>query len=370
MPNCRSTSNQNTRVFAPHVILKQDTTRLAINLRSGEGYTLPTFIAGDVIRYDPNDLSYKKSQADSEQNAEVFGVVEAASSGTAVVVVSGSINYPSSRLNEILDGGAGGKDILFLSDTVAGGLTGTIDLQDGSVKIIKPVLQVAPNSSYNAVVVNYIGYKTGSSAEEQQAAMISGGVVFGKEGLDNDLFLDISEDRLLSVSDYSVLYENYGTAGGNYQELVTVSSGILNNGYENKQVYQLTPAGTKIKTGTVKTVNTVLKTMVIEKSPSVGVMDINSPVYVNGTPLVLSSTAITHFTVPKVETPEITQDGESLVPYIKLKESSSVKIPSEILVNTLTANTKISVGGIADLEARINTLQNQINLLNDRVRAF
>lgn len=368
MPNPSSTS-QNTRLFAPHVILRQDTTRLTLDLKAGQGYTLPAFSAGDVIRYNPSQLSYELSQADTEVNAEVIGVVENATSSTATVVVSGSINYPSARLNAILDGGAGDKDILFLDETVAGGLTGTVDLS-GGVKIIKPVLQVAPHGQYNAIVQNYIGYKTGNSAEEQQAAMISGGVVFGKEGLDNDLFLDISEDRLLSVSDYSVLYENYGTAGGNYQELVTVSSGILNNGYENKQVYQLTPAGTKIKTGTVKTVNTALKTMVIEKSPSVGVMDINSPVYVNGTPLVLSSTAITHFTVPKVETPEITQDGESLVPYIKLKESSSVKIPSEILVNTLTANTKISVGGIADLEARINTLQNQINLLNDRVRAF
>jgi hypothetical protein len=74
--------------------------------------------------------------------------------------------------------------------------------------------------------------------------------------------------------------------------------------------------------------------------------------------------------VPKIQSTEITQDGETLVPYIKLYEPASVKIPSEITVNTLTANTKITVGSITDLEAKINDLQTKINLLNTKLHVF
>jgi hypothetical protein len=370
MPNCVSSSNQNTRVFAPHVILYQDTNRITINLRSGEGYTLPAFTAGDVIRYDPEDLSYKLSQADTEVKAEVVGVVESVGGGgSATVVIQGSIQYPTSRLNAILDGGAGGKDVLFLDEAVAGGLTGTIDLSE-SVKIVKPVLQLAPNGSYNGVVVNYIGYKTGSAASADMPAPRIATVVFGKPGLENDVWLDASVDQILSTVEYPEVYATYGTAGGNYRETLTVSSGTVSSSMVGKQIYQLTSGGAKIRSGTVKSVNIGTQSLVIEKSPSIDSMTVSSPVYVEGTPLVLSSTTVSSFTVPKIQSTEITQDGEALVPYIKLYEPASVKIPSEITVNTLTANTKITVGGITDLEAKLNELENKINLLNNRTNAF
>jgi hypothetical protein len=369
MPNPSSTS-QNTRLFAPHVILRQDTTRLTLDLKAGQGYTLPAFTAGDVIRYNPGEVSYELSQADTEVNAEVVGIVETATATTATVVVSGSIQYPSARLNAILDGGAGDKDILFLDETVAGGLTGTVDLS-GGVKIVKPVLQLAPHGSYNAIVQNYIGYKTGSAAEGELPAPRIATVVFGKEGLDNDVWLDASTDQLLSATEYPELYETYGTLGGNYRETLTISSGILSSGYVGKQAYQTTSGGAKIRTGTVTAVSTFLNTIEIEKSSSVPMMETGSAIYVaGGNSIVASTTGVSYFTVPKIESAQISQSGEPLVPYIKLYEPSSVKIPSEITVQTLAATTKISVGSIPDLEAKINTLQNQINLLNNRIHAF
>lgn len=369
MPNPSSTS-QNTRLFAPHVILRQDTTRLALDLKVGQGYTLPAFTAGDVIRYNPGEASYELSQADTEINAEVVGVVESATASTATVVVSGSIQYPAARLNSILDGGAGDKDILFLDEAVAGGLTGTVDLSSG-VKIVKPVLQVAPHGQYNAIVQNYIGYKTGSAAEGDMPAPRIASVVFGKEGLDSDVWLNASTDQLLSATEYPELYETYGTSGGNYRETLTISSGVLSSGYVGKQAYQTTSGGAKVRTGTVTAVNTVLNTIEIEKSSSVQMMETGSTIYIlGGNPVIASATGVSYFTVPKIQSTEITQSGEALVPYIKLYEPASVKIPSEITVNTLAATTSISVGAIPDLEAKINTLQNQINLLNNRIRAF
>jgi hypothetical protein len=369
MSNCRSSTNQNTRLFAPHVILRQDTTRLALDLKAGQGYTLPSFSAGDVIRYDPADLSYKLSQADTEVNAEVIGVVESATATGATVVVSGSIQYPSARLSAILDGGAGDKDVLFLDDQTAGGLTGTIDLSE-SVKIVKPVLQVAPHGAYNGIVVNYIGYKTGSAAGAEMPAPQIATIVFGKSGLDNDVWLDVSTDQILSTTEYPEIYATYGTSGGNYRETLTVSSGTVSSSMVGKQIYQLTSGGAKTRSGTVKSVNIGAKSLIIEKSPSIDSMTVSSPVYVEGTALVLSSTTVSSFTVPKIQSTEITQDGETLVPYIKLYEPASVKIPSEITVNTLTANTKITVGSITDLEAKINDLQTKINLLNTKLHVF
>lgn len=370
MPNRLSTSNQNTRVFAPHVILKQDTNRLALTLRNGEGYTLPAFIAGDVIRYDPTDLSYKLSQADTEENAEVVGVVESVGS-SITVVVSGSIQYPTAKLDAILDGGVGGKDVLFLSDEVAGGLTGTINLDDGTVKIVKPVLQLAPNSGYNAVVINYIGYKTGSAASGSGDSPFTSGVIFGPRGLDTDIWLNLENDVLLDVGDYPGVYSAYGTSNGPWRETLTVSSGSVTSAGVGDQIYQLTPGGAKQNTGTVISVDTFNSTITIEKSANTNHMNVSNPVYVSGIPLAISGTETTGFTVPKIETNNsITQNDETLVPYLKINESSSVNIPSELAINQLTVANNVAVGSITDLEAKIQELENKINLLNSKVSAF
>lgn len=370
MADCSSTTNQNTRVFAPHVILTQDTRRLVVNLKSGEGYVLPTFSSGDVIRYDPVNLEYKKSQADTEENAEVFGIVETASYGSATVVVSGSIKYPSARLSAIVDGGVGGKDILFLDDSVAGGLTGTIDLSTAGVKIVKPVMQVAPHGEFNGVVVNYVGYKTGNAAGGALPNPVSGGVIFGKEGLETDVWLQIDTDRILSTSDYPYLYSQYGTINGTWKELVSLGSGSVISGLVGKQIYQLSSGGAKQNAGTVDSVDFANNTITIQKTATTAKMDVTRPVYVDGIPYSVSVTTITHFTIPKIQSTQITQAGTKLVPYIKIYEPASITIPSELTISQLTVETTMTLGNISDLESKITELETKINLLNTRVSAF
>ena len=95
-----TTTSQNTRIFAPQVYLTQDTTRLMIKLKSGEGYTIPSGLTlGDVIRYDPQTIGYTLSSANNEQNAEVVGVIESISSGEYVLYRDWETDRKSTRLN-------------------------------------------------------------------------------------------------------------------------------------------------------------------------------------------------------------------------------------------------------------------------------
>ena len=368
MPSCRSTSNQNTRVFAPHVILQQDTTRLAITLESGQGYTLTAGLtAGDVIRYDPIDLSYKKSKADTEINAEVLGVIESGKQAPYTVVVYGSIRYPQEKINLITDGADGGVDILFLDDQVAGGLTGTIDLTNG-VKIVKPVMQIAPHSTYNGIVTNYIGYKTGSAPSGSGTlAPPTGGVVIGQAGLDNKFWLNLSEDQTLSAGVYPAVYQIYGKDYGPYLETVTVTNGTITSGLVGKQAYQLINNIKKL-TGTVTAVN-ISGTITIEKQASSDLYDPTKSLYVDRAAFSFSDSSVSSFFVPKV-TINAEQDGEPLVPYIKLYENAqSITVPTELTINQLTAETSLIVNSV-DVGAKLAELETKINQLNSRVSAF
>lgn len=369
MPSCRSTSNQNTRVFAPHVILQQDTTRLVITLKTGEGYTLAAGLtAGDVIRYDPVDLSYKKSQADTEVNAEVLGVIETGKVPPYDVVVYGSIKYPAERLNQIVDGSDGGIDVLFLDDQIAGGLTGSIDLTDG-VKIVKPVVQIAPHGLFNGVVTNYIGYKTGSAPIPGGGipAPPDGGFIIGQPGLDNRYWLDLSEDQTLSASEYPSVYSIYTTEYGPYEELVTVSTGTITTGLVGQQAYQLVN-NVKTLVGTVTAVD-IAGTVTVEKATNSALYDVTKTLYIGRTGFGISSSVVKSFFVPKVIT-NATQDGETLVPYLKLRQdANSISIPSELTINQLTAETSLTVNSV-DVGAKLAELETKINQLNARVSAF
>jgi len=373
MPSCNSASSQSSRVFAPHVILQQDTTRLAITLKSGEGYTLAGgLIAGDVIRYDPGDLSYKKSQANTDENAEVVGVIESGSSSLYTVIVSGSINYPQARLNAIVDGGPDGKkDILFLDDAVAGGLTGSINVGEG-VKIVKPVVQVAPHGQYNAVVVNYIGYKTGTQpTAEGMPSPPTGSVVFAPEGAGNDVYIPLDADQTLLYSDNPDVYAFFGTTYGPWLEKLTITSGVLTAGLatNNAQAYQL-KNGVKVNAGYVEIVDTVNNIVYIRKAANISAM--NSTIggfYINGVGYGYSSSEIQDFFVPKVEAPNITQGGDALIPYLKISDPTAVSLPTDIAANSFTADTSIIVDSV-DVGAKLAELEYKINLLNARVSAF
>ena len=369
MPSCRSTSNQNTRVFAPHVVLKQDTTRLAVILKSGEGYTLQAGLtAGDVIRYDPLDQTYKKSIADTETNAEVLGVIENGITSPYEVVLYGSIKYPTERLNKIVEGSDGGVDILFLDNIISGGLTGTIDLSGGP-KIVKPVVQVAPHGIFNGIVTNYIGYKTGSapSVGEMPSAPDSS-VLFGPSGIGNKYWLDLSEDQLISTSDYPGVYEIYGTEYGPYRELVVINSGTITSGLVGKEAYHLIN-GVKNSTGVIIEVDIANSTVLVEKKESISLYDTSKSLYINGIGFGFSSSYVKSFFVPKVSG-SISQSGETLTPYLKLYDDPrSVSIPNELTVNQLVAETSLTVNSV-DVGAKLAELETKINSLNSRVNAF
>jgi len=367
-----SNTSINTRVFSPYVVLKQDTSRLAITLKEGEGYTLPSagLTAGDVIRYDPTN-GYTLSQANTEENSEVVGVIESYSGSDFTVVVSGSINYPTDKLSQITSGDVGGVDILFLNESVAGGLTGTIDLSGTGEKIVKPVLQVAPHGNYNAVVLNYIGYKTGNQAatEGQSPFLPPGAVMFASSQTSPGVnWLDASEDLFLSVSQYPDLYNIYANSG-NFEEKITVSSGTLSSIFVGKSLYQLS-SGVQTAKGTITSVDLSNNLIYVNKASGTSLIDITKPFYIQTTtfPYTASATVTNKFTVPKIiTTNNFTQSGSNFVPYIKAYEITSVKVPQSLTITTLNVEGILGVGNITDIETKINAMQAQINTLNSRV---
>ena len=379
MPSCNnSASSQNTRVFAPYVLLKQDTNRLAIVLKSGEGYSMQSFSPGDVIRYDPTTTGYVKSQAtaSAEQNAEVLGVVESGSgSPPYTVVVSGSIAYPTAKITAIVDGGAGGKEILFLDEAVAGGLTGTVDTASG-VKIIKPVLQLAPHGGYNAIVVNYVGYKTGNSTAVNFTEMPTSTIVFGPPGLDNDVYLPLDADQSISPTESPEAYDYFGLSYGPWLEKITLtipgSSVALTEALvtSKAQAYQL-ENGLRVNSGTIERVDTTNNIIWVRKGADVSAMSssLATGVYINGYQYSLVSSTVAEFFVPKIEGSQLTQGGDSLVPYFKTMQVNSVYIPDGITCINLSVTGNLVVNSV-NVYSKLAELETKINQLNGRVSAF
>lgn len=365
---------QNNRLFAPQVVLSQETSRLIIKLKSGEGYTIPSGITlGDVIRYDPASAGYTLSKANTDVNAEVVGVVESYSGGEYTVVTYGSMRYPTSRLTLITTsgGGGGGVDVLFLSPTTAGGLTGTIDLSDGTEKIVKPVLQVAPSGSYNGIVLNYVGYKTGNQAviQEDSAVLPVGSIMYALPTITPGAnWIRIDSGANLRVSDYPELYSIYGKSFG-YLERVVVQEALTFNYTQATQTINGTTFILLFAEQPDLTTNSVL----LMRGPNTPQISLTNDFYVsaNGqnpvrvTPL---STTIETFRVPAVTAGSVPdQDGTSLVPYLKAYEIVSVKIPETITLSglTLSGNAAISgtvqLGSISNLETFVTTLKTRID---------
>jgi hypothetical protein len=364
-----TSTSQNTRLFAPQVILSQDTSRLVIKLKSGEGYTIPSGLTlGDVIRYDPTNTGYTLSKADTEYNAEVVGVIESISGGEYTVVTYGSVRYPTSRLSLITSGGSGDVDVLFLSPTVAGGLTGTIDISDGTEKIVKPVLQIAPNSVYNGIVLNYVGYKTGNQAviQEDTPLLPVGSVMYGLGSVTPGInWIRIDTDASLNAVDYSELYSIYGTSYGSWTEKIVITGGLVSAGMVGKNSYNII-AGAVSRSGVVDSVDFITNSVFVRKSSSVQQMSLTDDFYIETTKFTPSSTSVYTFTVPAVSGAAPTQAGTPLVPYIKAYEIVSVKVPETITLSglTLSGNAVITgtlkLGAINDVESYITSLFNRI----------
>lgn len=370
-----TSTSQNTRIFAPQVIFTQETSRLIVKLKSGEGYNLPSGLtSGDVIRYDPINSGYTLSKADTDVNAEVVGVIESYSGGEYTVVTYGSIRYPTTRLSLITGGAGGGVDVLFLNPNTAGGLTGTIDVSDGTEKIVKPVLQLAPNGNYNGIVLNYLGYKTGNQAviQEDTPLLPVGSVMYGLPTVTPGVnWLRADSNLTLNVSDYPELYAVYGTAFG-YLEKVVVSQpvnvntvaawNIINGSIQRGAVLYTTP-------------DVINNSITLIRNPGDLAVSFSHDFYISdvgigsaGVRVTPVSSTVVSFNVPPVSTPGApSQGGTVLVPYIKAYEIVSVKIPETITLSglTLSGNAAISgtvkLGSINNLETFVTNLQTRIN---------
>jgi hypothetical protein len=207
-----------------------------------------------------------------------------------------------------MDGGAGGKDILFLDENVAGGLTGTVDIT-ANVKIIKPVIQVAPHGIYNGIVVNYIGYKTGNQISGSGSAGLVGSIVFGPKGAETETYIPLDTDQVLSPTEQPEIYQFFGTTSGPWLEAVTITSGpALTTGLvsSSAQAYQL-KSGVKTNAGIVEDVDLVNNVVYIRKQASTTSMDAAlGNIYMGGFAYGFSTTSVEDFFVPEVKSPTIT----------------------------------------------------------------
>jgi len=372
-----SSSSQNSRVFAPYVVLAQDTSRLFITIKTGEGYSIASGITGgDVIRFNPQYAAagitgqYVKSQANTDENAEVVGVVETKSNNIYTVVTHGSILYPPSRLTGIC-GAGGGLDILFLDYNVAGGLTGTIDITTTGEKIIKPVFQIAPHGTYNGLVVNYIGYKTGNAATVSSNPAGAGNIQFVNDGVTPaSNWLNVSEDQSVQVALFSDLYGVYGNTNGPFIERITVTS-TPSTALIGRTIYQLS-GGSQINTGTIVGVDTSNKYIDAQKVSNASLMTVPGTVYVatSGSGQLFSATAseVYEFTVPAVVSSNvITQNSSPLIPYVETTNTATVTVPGALSVTSMSISGILELGSITDVETRINTMQSQIDTINARL---
>lgn len=382
-----SSSSQNTRIFAPYAILRQDTSRLAISITTGQGYSIVSGITlGDVVRYNPLYASggltgqYVKSQANTDENSEVLGIVESISGNYYTIVTHGSVIYPSARLSGLC-GGAGGVDILFLNSGISGGLTGNV-IDDGTEVIVKPVLQLAPHGAYNGVVVNYIGYKIGSTIPGAKSLLAPAGAdnliaagVIQYASADAPLstnWIDVSSSVLLNKNDYSELYGIYGTSNGLYNEIITTST-TPSSGLVGKLAYQIV-ASVQVNQGTVIAVDSANKQITISKKSDISLMNTGQVYFANVsggsiTTLTITATDVLQFTVSAIDfPPTITQGNLSLIPYINSSGvSPNINIPTNLLVTNLTITGTCAVGEITNLETKIQSLETQIDILNARL---
>lgn len=370
MPTSRSSSNLNTRLFAPTVVLTQDTRRLFITISSasGSGYTVDASIAaGDVIRYDPVDQSYKPSQANTERNSEVLGIVESITGTNYTVVTAGSITYPTARLTSIIEGGTGGKDILFLDPSVAGGLTGVVEVPTGTNSaIVKPVLQLAPHSIYNGIIVNYIGYKIGNAAAIEGILPV-GDIIWSPPDVNPGSFYKKADGFELSVTEYPDMYSLYGLTNGPHKIKLQLNSAVgISSGLSGSNVTQYYN-GSVTTIGTVSSWDSVNETITISRTVSSPQIINGSTVYSKGFSWTLESNTPISFTVPAVQT-TVQQGDITLVPYISVKPMVDITIPESITIENLIVSQNAEIGSITDLEQTINQIQADITTIKNTLR--
>lgn len=188
------------------------------------GITSDVITAGDVIRYDASTDTYLRAIADTEANANFFGVVESVSGTDFTIVYSGEISLPNSVMSLI--SGYTGAQIFYLSDTNAGKLTTTAPSSPSHV--IKPVIitrgTADDDGGVDGIVVNSaLGTKISGDSTVDLSDIQPVGSILAFAGNTGQIPTgwDICDGGLLNITTYSDLYSalNSGKLYGFVQNL-------------------------------------------------------------------------------------------------------------------------------------------------------
>ena len=357
------------------------------NQSSTDGGIVSGVVAGDVIRYDMTSTPklYVLSQADIAENSEVFGVVETVTDDLVTVIMLGQINYPLSAIIDIeIDGvgtgGAGGEDILFLSDNVPGKLQNMAPTEIG--KIVKPVLQQADNGGYNAIVHNYIGYQLGGDVLAYDGDnKVEVGELINILGDINKLgiaYVDAGKSHELNVSLYSRFYEVFGTEYG-YRCRLTIDNNInpsfVSSLVDSKSAAQIYQNGGTYVSGRVTFVSTdTIDIEVRNKLNSKKIIDTSKELFVNnvsyGVPLTVS---VTHVFTPiiKRNTTDYMVSNSSgqlfsndkVYTALRVRDNASVTIPEKLIVNELEILSKATIKS-SDANKKIMDVGQMLDYVN------
>lgn len=376
MPSCSNSSNIQSAINTFSVV--QGGSRLLVEIPYTVGLT-----NGSVVRYDILTSGYTSAKADTAPNSEVFGVVESynSSNNNLVVILYGSININSQNLLNIngTTGGSGGNDVYFLSGITAGALQ---NLAPNSLDhIIKPVYQAAPHGagSYSGVVMNYLGYRIGGEIQAVLDDTEIGNlqIVIGNNTFEEG-FIDTSTSQKLPIADYPEFYSKFGTQYGYVEKIITVNelSGTIQVGM---RVSQTAAAGVQY-TGSIAEIGH--KTLLILKEPNSPQVSLNKNLTVDPGGQNLQY-AIDSASVYATQTPIIRLPQPLLIetaygtPAPNQRVSVGLKVqpmgirvsvPSNILANTVTADSVIVGNEDTNVETVLDDHEARIQTIEDRLR--
>ncbi len=385
MPSCSSSSNINSSTT--NVNLNNIGSRILATIPvTSSDYTVEAgIVAGDVIRYDVSDPSnkiYRKSKANTVENAEVIGVVESVDAVNLNVVVFGQINYPSGRftnLSEDTTGATGGNDIYFLSPTATGGVQNLAPFEQ--TQVIKPILQVADDGVNNAIVLNYIGYTVGGAIAAESTDDLIGEL---REYLDIGQQLPPSLVRVdqgsqnFNVSDFNELYGVIGKTYG-YTEVITFASTSLAKASLIGRVAKQVSGGKTTYTGRITSIDTVNNTITIERGSGVPQVNTGIKINIDDVLYTVDSTTVTRFVVPQIVTSgsarlsvgSSIQTGSIAVAMV-VKNIRGISIPRKVSVKELEVTDKLTTSTnatstLADINSTVNTVQTDLQTVQRKL---
>ena len=378
MSSCSSSSNINSTTT--NVNLNSIGSRILATIQiTSSDYTVEAGIeAGDVIRYDVSDPSnkiYRKSKADTIENAEVIGVVESVDTLHLNVVVFGQINFPSSKLTNLSEdttGATGGNDIYFLSPSATGGVQNLAPFDQ--TQVIKPILQIADDGVNNAIVLNYIGYAVGGAIASESLDELIGEL---REFLDVGQTLPPSLLRVdqgtqrLNVSDYEELYGVIGKIYG-FDEVVTLnSSSLVKASLVGQRAKQIVGGATTFS-ATVRSVDTTTNSITFQRGPGLDQIKTNVKLIIDETEYTADKTTVTKFVLPQIVTSgsaRISVDSSVTTGRIGVaivaKNIRGISIPRKVVVKELEVTDKLTTSTNAastllDINNTVNTVKSDL----------